>query len=43
MNLTIDGSGDDEIKIQGLPDYSFTDADGGSDGGGSDGGGGGGG
>ena len=36
MNLTIDGSGDDEIKIQGLPDYSFTDTNGGSDGGGSE-------
>ena len=36
MLMTIDGSGDEMIKIKGLPDYSFDDADGGSDDGGSD-------
>lgn len=32
MRMTVDGSGDDLIKIQGLPEYSFTDADGGEPG-----------
>lgn len=29
LRMTIDGSGDDQIKIQGVPDYTFTDSDGG--------------
>ena len=29
MQLTIDGSGDDQLAIQGIEDYSFADADGG--------------
>lgn len=29
MLMTVDGSGDNLIKIQGIPDYSFTDEDGG--------------
>ena len=32
MRMTVDDSGDDLIKLQGVPDYSFTDADGGDDG-----------
>lgn len=32
MRMTVDGSGDDKIKIQGMADYCFTDADGGEQG-----------
>jgi len=31
MNMTIDGSGDENITIQGVSDYKFCDADGGDD------------
>jgi hypothetical protein len=32
MRMTVDGSGDSEISIQGVENYSFCDADGGEDG-----------
>ena len=32
MQLTIDGSGDDALKIQGIDNYTFADEDGGEDG-----------
>ena len=31
MNMTFDGSGDENIAIQGVSDYKFCDADGGDD------------
>ena len=32
MNMTIDGSGDDKIRLQGVENYTFCDADGGATG-----------